>query len=486
MRLFARLVGFTLFISLAASVWHIPAQKKSAGARLAISVDEEQTAPTSISESSGVQQDLPAGSIKFGPVEAVKGCANSKTIILREGPDASAPVRAKLSVSDYESAQILGATRDFIHVRFVASPAAGGNRKRKRDYEGWTHWGSVVPTMSAIILDAETGAVVSRVPLGNGFTSAAYSPDGERAIFYGGRDGSMIAAEARTSDYTLTRSLISSTDDRANSTLFYGPSDGALYVVVLRRGENYETTPTKLSIVRMGDEGSTNAATKISVEAEDFAVAPDGFTGFVLHREDKIEHEMKVDVVDLRSFRIRNSFMLQGTDLPQVADVFVVNTDGTELYERLDETGSSVSVIDTRTGLVKRVLPFYSRPKDYWYFDRGDLIGDSLLLRVWNQDEDEIQTPPHTVWLGSGGRTATERGLAYAVQTGEARYAVNREGTRLLKLDSDNHVRLALTIERPELRKGRTAEDGLGIFGLSVSPDGKRLIMFVGIEGGNC
>jgi DNA-binding beta-propeller fold protein YncE len=162
----------------------------------------------------------------------------------------------------------------------------------------------------------------------------------------------------------------------------------------------------------------------------------------------------------------------------------VTNHDGTELYARLYQNENSVYVIDTRTGSPLRVLTFKTAPKDYWYFDRGDLVGDSLLLRVWNQDQDEMHTPPHVAWLGSGGRVAADREISSAVQAGESRYAVDDTGTTLFKLDSDNRIRAKLRIERPELLR-KTAEDqGLGVYGLSASPDGKRLIMFVGIEDG--
>jgi hypothetical protein len=107
-----------------------------------------------------------------------------------------------------------------------------------------------------------------------------------------------------------------------------------------------------------------------------------------------------------------------------------------------------------------------------------------LLLRVWNQDEDEMHTLPHAFWLGSSGRVAAEQGISSVVQAGNTRFAVNENGTRLLKLDSDNHVKARFAIERPDLRNGADEDDGLSVFGLSASPDGKRLILFLGMEDG--
>jgi WD40 repeat protein len=482
-RWITRVVVFALSVSLGASAWYILAQKKATNVEPTESVEGTPAALEDSTETSEAQPDAPAQSIKFGPFEPVTGYANAKTVILRESPDASARVVAKLKVDDYESVAIVGATRDFIHVRFAANDGLNGKEKRDSDYIGWTDWASVTPNMLALILDADTGAVIARVPLGNEFMSVAYSPDGERATFYGGPDGSTIASEFRGSDYTFTRSL-STTTISPGSTFFYGPSDGILYAAVLSHSQDYETTPTKLSFVRIGDGDSTAIWTELAGEAEDFAIAPDGLTGFVLHREDKQRQEMWVDVVDLHTFKIRNSFTLQGADLPQVASVFVVNKDGSELYTRLNGNDGSVSVIDTRTGQLARVLSFDSKTKDYWYFDRGDLIGDSLLLRIWNQDEDEMHMPPHTFWLGSGGRSEAEQGISSAVQAGTTRYAVNENGTRLLKLDSNNHIRARLAIERPDLRKGADDESGLSVFGLSASPDGKRLVLFLGMEDG--
>lgn len=482
-RWITRLVVFALSVSLGASAWYILAQKKAIVIQPAESVGETPTTPEDITETSEAQPDAPAQPIKLGPFEPVSGYANPGTVILRESPDASARVVAKVKVDEYESVAILGATRDFIHVRFVANGGLNGREKRDSDYVGWTAWGSVMPDMLALVLDADTGAVVARVPLNNGFTSVAYSQDGERATFYGRPDGLPFASEMRTSDYTFTRSF-STTTNNSNGTLFYGPSDGALYLAVLSRSQDYQTTPTKLSFVRIGDGDSTTIQTELAGEAEDFVVAPDGLTGFVLHREDKQRNEMLVDVVDLHTFQIRNSFTLHGTDLPQVASVFVINKDGSELYARLNENDGSVSVIDTRTGQLARALSFDSKTKDYSSFDRGDLVGDSLLLRIWNQDEDEMHTPPHAFWLGSGGRVAAEQGISSAIQAGTARYAVNENGTRLLKLDSNNHIRARFAIKHSDLLKGADGEDGLSVFGLSASPDGKRLILFLGMEDG--
>lgn len=480
MRWMMRLAVFTLSISLGASACYILAQRKAETLRKVEGGEEMLVRQGSRLETVGTNTGALEESIHFAPAGPMYGYINRGTVILRESPAAGARVVAKLKIEAGDSAEILGATRDFIQVKFAAHDDSNGDEKRERDYEGWTDWKTVTPGTAAIILDADTGMVVSRIPVGNGLSSVAYSPDGERATFYGGEE-SLTAYEVRTSDYTRTRSFVSTTPNTYGA-FFYAPSDGALYAAVLTRSQNHESEPTKLSIVRIGDESITNTSRELSVEAEDFSVAPDGLTGFILHGEDRDKREMKVDVLDLSTLRVHNSFTLRGDSLPQSASVFVVNRDGTELYARLNDQ-NSVSVVDTRTGQVQRVLSFDSRAKDYWYFDRGDLVGDSLLLRVWNQGEDEMHTPPHAFWLGSNGRLEAEPGISCAVQATGARYAVNEKGTVLLKLDSNNHVRSRFKIERPDL-EGSDGEDGLSVFGLSASPDGRRIILVVGIEDG--
>jgi len=202
-------------------------------------------------------------------------------------------------MGEYDSAQILGATRDFLHVRFAANDGSvNGAGERDRDYEGWASWGAVVPDMSAVVLDAETGAVISRVPLGEDLTSILYSPDGTRAIFSGGSDGIRQAAyEVRTSDYTLTRSLTSSNTDYLG-TLFYGPADGGLYATV-HTSDGSSQSGGKVSLIRIGEDGAPNFPSEFNIRRSTFAISPDGLTGFIPRSESGNSNELTLDVVEL-------------------------------------------------------------------------------------------------------------------------------------------------------------------------------------------
>ncbi|HKQ52571.1 MAG TPA: hypothetical protein VJT74_09395, partial [Pyrinomonadaceae bacterium] len=111
------------------------------------------------------QDDSLGRTIKFEPASPVSGYVNVRTLVLRESASPSAPVSARLKMGEYEGAEILEATRDFLRVRIAAGDGTDGSVVRERDYEGWTTWGSIVPTMTAIVLDTRTGELVARVPL---------------------------------------------------------------------------------------------------------------------------------------------------------------------------------------------------------------------------------------------------------------------------------------------------------------------------------
>jgi hypothetical protein len=70
------------------------------------------------------------------------------------------------------------------------------------------------------------------------------------------------------------------------------------------------------------------------------------------------------------------------------------------------------------------------------------------------------------------------------VEAAGKRFAVNQDGTRLYKLDTNNRIQKRFVIERPERLKDADNGNGLSVFGLSASPDGKHLILFVGMEHG--
>jgi hypothetical protein len=483
MRRITRYIVFALCLGLGTSTWYILAQKKTAPAQPASATEEPPINQTSAQLNSVQPEDEFGESIVSGPIAPTFGYANTTTVVLRESADANAPISAKLKASAYDGALILGATRDFLHVRFTTNDGAdNGGNVRERDYEGWTTWASIVPSMSAIVLDAETGAIVSRVPLSEGMSSVNFSPDSSRAIFYSGNNSlGRLAYEVQTSDYKLERSLTTAANDEYFGTFFYGAGDGALYTTLYLSGNAHPGT-NGISLLRLGEEGVTPTA--IGSDGNNFLlIAPDGLTALRAREESAVAAKLMIDVVDLATLKVRNSFWLDRTTASSEMGDYLLNKDGSELYlRRLDAL--TIPVIDTRTGHMVRELQSRSTRGDSTHFSQGDLIGDSVLLRVWPAETDEMHERGQRFWVSEGRRLLAQPGIDYAVEAGGKRYAVNEDGTLLFKLDGNNRVQKRFIINRPERRNGADNGNGLSVFGLSASPDGKHLILFVGMEHG--
>jgi hypothetical protein len=416
--------------------------------------------------------------------EPVHGYVNTKTIHLRESADAIVPSVTTLEENDYSEAQILGASRDFLHVSFAPSVSGSATEEeRTKTFEGWTTWAEIVPDMSAIVLDAETGRVVARLPLDQKFlASTQYSSDGSRAVFYSpGESSTASIYEVRTSGYTLSRSLRLAQDSYLES-VFYVATGNQLHAII-RAGNSADK---KLTLVRINDDGSTNNLMEFEVANVGFALSPDARTGFVIHQGEAPSYQFKITVVDLQTLSIRNSFTLESGDGFQSLhmDNFVTNWDGSELYVRLSNAADAISVMDTRTGKSVRELPGNLSAHSWATFRRGALAGDSVLVKYCDTGEDEVKGCWNRIWIGDNGRSNVERDIEYAVEAGGESFAVNSKGTRLFKLDNKNRVRKSFMIERPERREGAVNGNSLSVFGLSASPDGQRIVMFVGLEHG--
>lgn len=470
MRWLKRHVVFALCLGLGASSGSVPAQT---GSMPVSQVREAGNIPlegTYAKDDSEKVDELSGQSIKFGEVGSMSGFVNTTTIVLRENPESSSPIIAKVKVGEYEAAKILGAKGAFVHVRLETNEDAVADvPRRERGYEGWTTWDSIVPDITALVLDTETGAVVARVPLPDGLTSVTFSPDGTRAMFFSGYAGAGNAAfEVRTSDYTFTRTLASSEDEQVGM-LFYGPADGDLYASMFS---------SKPSVIRIGNDGQPNTPVEI---VPDIKVSPDGRLAFVSHGKDG--NELTVDVIDLATLQIRNTMVITGGDLASDVGSFVLNKDGSEMYVRSSENSGPISVIDTRTGQIVREL---SNPSEQAssYFSQGDLVGDSLLVRVATETDDDMRVGMQNYWVGSGSLMLAEPEVEYVVEAGDKRFAVNDEGTLLFRLDNNNRIQERLKIDRPERGTDKHGGNGLTVFGITASPDGKQIIMFVGTEHG--
>ena len=90
----------------------------------------------------------------------------------------------------------------------------------------------------------------------------------------------------------------------------------------------------------------------------------------------------------------------------------------------------------------------------------------------------------HDPVVRGGISVIEERGVDYAVEADGARYALNDDATLLFKLDADNRVRERIRIERPEAKYNETITKELTVIRFVASPDGKYLIIFLGVVDG--
>lgn len=480
MRWILRHAVFALCFSLGSAAWYVLAQQETTTTSSS-PAPVVQTAPVVIEANQTITPSetappeiLPGRSISFGPFKPITGYANAPTLILRASADRNAPIVARVQQGSYEPLEIIGATAEFLHVRVVLnSGTAQLATEGRQEYTGWATWDSVSPEMSAIVIDTETGAVVSRVPLTDGLASVIYSPDGSRALFTSEQSGvSQIAYEVRTSDYTLTRSLLSP-ENETFSALFYAPASGDLYARVY--------ASQKENLVRLGDGGAVNGMSDLD---PNLIVSTDGRVGLVARREaGDAPTELTIEMLDLTTLGVRNTFKIRGENLPDNGSGLVLSSDGAKLYLRPSETSGEISVLDTRNGQLLSLLPG-SATAGWSYFGRDSILGDSVLLKVWNENGDEMHDAPTRYWISNGKRMLAQSGIDYVVEAGGNRYAVNEEGTQLLKLNDNNRIQQRFIISRPDRRADATMGNELTVFGISASPDGKRLIVFMGMASG--
>lgn len=526
MQLSAQLIAFVIAAAVGAAPWHVVASAQQEEARRAAqeaprvtnanvsdagqraaSDDEAPAAETTAETSSdaGVASEVIVPRLQWSEVQTAWASANVARVTLRERPEPGAPAVATLRLLEYDSAEILDWTRDRVKVKFAAnSDAEGGTRRR--DYEGWVGWGAVRPGALAIVLDAESGEVFARVPFAANVTSATFSPDGRRVLFHG--EGLTLAYEASTKDYKPAR-VLESTTTGGFGQFFYG-AGGELYAPVLTVAYDESRTETSLDVLRVGeDRGAETGAgvrTRLtSGKGTTFLVAADGLTGIMIRREpgwqgssepaersasggaDASGRSATVEVLDLQTLAARSSFTLYGREAPDETSQLAVSRDGAELYVKTPGEEEVIHVFDTRSGVRLRDIKL-ELPGLQWAMLAGSApLGDTLLLKTFlRAHEDEGEAVEGSVWVGGEKPVEAEAGIDHVVEAGGARYAVNTAGTQLLKLDSQNRVTERLSIARPEIKRAAETVEELNVFGLTATPDGKHLILFVGMPECGC
>jgi hypothetical protein len=477
-------VAFVCFaLSIATACGAVVAQQNSntsvnANYQADVPSANENEQPVPLSEES----DVPSV-VRFERIEVVStGYANAESIRLRESPEASLAGGRVVKIPENNSFDILDWTRDYLRVRIPAEVASPDDKENGTDLEGWVTWGEVSPVTTAIVLDAESGAVVSRLPFfdNDSTISVAYSSDNSHALFYNNEQ----AYEVKTEDYTLTRSFKARLEDTpfSNVSFFYGSTDDTIYAALTTSSAGRTSDELLLNIVRVDDLDGPAPAPLISERAIGFALSPDGRKGFILHAANFETEGMLVDVLDIQGMRVSNTFTLRGQNLPTAPSEFVTNADGSEFYRVLSPGCDAISVIDTSTGQLLREIPTGEEARERaLYLTRQEMVGNSFFFRVW--DDEDAQSLG--VLVNAEERSELPRGIDYLVEAGGVRFGVNDAGTRLLKLDAENRISKKYRIERPDMRHDRNdEEDGLIVYQFLASPDGKSLMVVLGFPHG--
>ena len=469
------LVAFALAFLFGLAIWFLVNGIEANGAarqqtNMNISVGAMSSAPEPPSPTLAPRCELPP-SVEFGPVESISGYSyiEQRELALRESPDEHARVLTTLSLPHHTGATILDATRDFLRVRLMGEvEMENGEGRETVEREGWVRWGEVIPETSAVVLDPETGEVTGRIPLGSETSEVLYSPDGERIIFY--NSSASIAYEASARDYALTRTLRPT--EGSFSAFFYAA--GALHAVI--------ATSEQLRIARIGAGEAATVETVFSAPGTDILISPDSSTGFIMFsQQEGDEAAPAFAVLDLNSLSITRTFTLPGASVSSRS--YALSRDGLELYAQLS-TGASAVVIDTWTGQQVREFQLSEREDEWTSLDFTTLFSDGIFLTLW-RTADEDSATPHAVWITSAGeRIPAASDIRFAVEAAGARYALDSEGTQLFRLNSDNRIGERRNIRHPNARLARLMMEETRVFGLAASPDGHRLIMFIGVPHG--
>lgn len=405
--------------------------------------------------------------VNFGPIHGLTGSPLTRVVTLRSKPDASAPVVGTIEDIGYDSLEVMGTTRDAVHVRYKGK-------------EGWASIKDVVLDGAAVIVESATGAVVARLPAPSGDPLIAFSPDGSRAAVFSrySLDGTSVGYELRTSDWTIVRGLglpkrPADQPGPVISALFYRP-DGALHAAVTLTDQDNMST---VRVVKVGVEGAPAGAALWSSTAGNFSLSPDGRLGFaVLDRPANAPENApsSIVVVDLATMKTRNTMRVASPPVLYGGDL-VLNESGSELYVT---TETSVLVLDTTTGRQVRALQPGFAAGEAPSIAQSTTVGDALLVTTYGSET----TGQRSVWMLGGTPTPASNEITFLARAGTDLFATDSVGDNLFKLDASRRIASKIPVERPELVPGwRSRWQPVTVTGLDATTDGKFLVLFVGV-----
>ncbi len=436
------------------------------------SVDEDQV------------EDAPA-TVTLSLPKSLWGYATLQKLRLRSAPAGNATVVETIELMDYEGAEILATTRDYLHVKFSANAQAEGGT-RERDSKGWVEWGEVQSPINAIVLDAGTGEVVARIPLDSGLASAAFSEDGKRVIFYAGYgqgahgEGSTSAVEFDAETFKPLRTIETTAANGFAAFSFDGEDIHAItqQTTYTEHSETSALRHFRIDGEKVEEIGANQTATRIKGR---FVVSPDARTALIFHRNEHNSTAGRVDVIDLKTLGLRNSFEIPhgGNDTGWPGE-HALSRDASELYF-MGTNGDTISVFNTTTGRRVRKMRLRVSENVGWGLWPDGILSDAVLLKRWMTKDDSEESVSESFWLNAAGeQRAAGSGIDNVIEAGGTLYAVNDEATIFFKLDGEKHVSEKIRIERRELDKDKPEGNGQRVFNLAASPDGKRIIIFIG------
>jgi hypothetical protein len=425
---------------------------------------------------------------EWGEVEPSWGSAAVSPLVLRAGTGAGSRVVARVKVEEGEGVSILEAAGDRLRVRIEANAEQGGTRHRS--VEGWVEWGAVVPAAEALVVDAASGEVLRRLPLEGGITSVLFAPDGGRALFYGAAAPAVY--EATADDFKLRRALRL---DGAVSVgeLFLQPQAAQLILPLWRPGDDADGEGSgdyTLSFVRAGGGPAARVPTTLrSSSGGRFLVSDDGQTGVALYPGGAAWGEanrVAAAVFDLQTLTLLREFVLPASVTTD--DDVALGRGGAELLALPAQHPLSLFVIESFSGALVREVSLGRRGGGVAGFAQTGARGGPLVLS-YAEFEGEESVALRRAQLTGGGRLARlPEDVSLVAEAGGARYGVDYEGTRIFLLDEAGRVRASRRVKLPAAKPApaAAADDGRLTLDLSVTPDGKHLVIIKGTGGCGC